>query len=59
MANQNLTCDICGYTYDKHDVYAIVIECADGLCRCKVCRGAAKFNAPKRKKQQEEQEKEL
>jgi hypothetical protein len=44
---KNLTCDICGYTHPKPDRWAIVIECPDGVLRCKVCRGAAKFNSKK------------
>lgn len=42
---KNETCDICGYWHPKPDNYAIVIRCGDGLYRCKVCRGAGKFNA--------------
>lgn len=37
--NGNLTCDICEYIHPKPDKYGIVIECADGVLRCKVCRG--------------------
>lgn len=39
----NDACDICGYIHDKEDIYGIVIECDDGVYRCKVCRGAGKY----------------
>lgn len=53
---KNLTCDICGYLHPKPDHWAIVIECDDGVLRCKVCRGAAKFNVKQRAKVLQEQE---
>lgn len=42
----NLTCDICGYCHDKPDHYGIVVVCADGILRCKVCRGVARRHTP-------------
>lgn len=34
-------CDICGYRA-KHN-NGVIIQCADGILRCKVCRGEGKF----------------
>jgi hypothetical protein len=44
-ADGNLTCDICQYVHPTPDSYGIVIECADGVIRCKVCRGINKWGA--------------
>lgn len=35
----NLVCDICDYVHPRPDKYGIVIECDDGIRRCKKCRG--------------------
>ena len=34
-------CDICGF-HAKHN-NGVIILCADGIFRCKVCRGEGKF----------------
>lgn len=48
----NLVCDICGYRHKNPDQYAIVIECKDGVNRCKVCRGAGKFKGVQTRKKE-------
>lgn len=42
-ADDNKACDVCGYKHPRPDTSGIVIECADGIYRCKVCRGDSKF----------------
>lgn len=39
---RGLVCDVCGYQSPTKD-YGTVIECADGVIRCKVCRGVGKW----------------
>lgn len=46
----NLICDICGYQHDKPDKWGIVVTCADGVLRCKVCRGDGKFNGVQKRR---------